>query len=53
MDPMRVQATVSSKVPVTRVQLQLHPALFPILVSYKEDKFWLTQDIPMAIVDLY
>jgi hypothetical protein len=53
MDPIRIQAKASSKVPVMRVQLQLHPALFPIFVSYKEDKFWLTSDIPTAIIDIH
>jgi hypothetical protein len=53
IDPMLIQAKASSKMPVTRVKLQLHPALFPIFVSYKEDKFWLTQEIPVAILDIY
>jgi len=53
MDPIRIQAKASSKVPVMRVQLQLHPALFPIFVAYKEDKFWLTSDIPTAIIDIH
>ncbi len=53
IDPMRVQAKASSKVPVTRIQLQLHPVLVPIFVAYKEDKFWLTPEIPTAIVDIH
>lgn len=53
IDPMQVQVKVSSKVPVSRVQLQLHPALFPIFVAHKEDKFWLTPDIPTAILDIH
>lgn len=53
IDPMRVQAKASSKVPVSRIQLQLHPALFPIFVANKEDKFWLTPEIPTAIVDIH
>ena len=52
IDPMLVQAKATGKVPVTRVQLQLHPALFPIFVVYKEDKFWLTPEIPTAIMDI-
>ena len=52
LDPMPVQAQVQTKQPINRVQLQLHPALHPILVSYKNDKFWLTEQIPMALVDL-
>ncbi len=53
IDPMMLQAKASSKVPVTRVQLQLHPALFPIFVAHKEDKFWLTPEIPTAIMDIH
>jgi len=53
IDPMVVQAKVTSKVPLTRVQLQLHPALFPIFVALKEDKFWLTSEIPTAILDIH
>jgi hypothetical protein len=34
------------------VQLQLPPALHPIVVSLPNDKFWLTAQIPMAIVEL-
>lgn len=52
LDPMPVQAQVQSKRPINRVQLQLHPALHPILVGFKNDKFWLTEQIPMALVDL-
>jgi hypothetical protein len=52
IDPMLVQVKATSKVPVTRVQLKLHPALFPIFVAYKEDKFWLTPEIPTAIMDI-
>lgn len=52
IDPMLVQAKASSKVPVTRVQLQLHPALSPIFVVHKQDKFWLTPEIPSAIMDI-
>jgi hypothetical protein len=52
IDPIPLQAKVTSKTPISRVQLQLHSALFPIFVAYKEDKFWLTQEIPMAVMDL-
>ncbi len=52
IDPMLVQAKATNKVPVTRVQLKLHPAFFPIFVANKEDKFWLTPEIPTAIMDL-
>ncbi len=52
LDPVRVLARVQAKTPITRVQLQLPPALYPIVVSLPNDKFWLTAQIPMAIVDL-
>lgn len=51
LDPVRVLAQVQSKTSINRVQLQLPPALFPIIVSLKNDKFWLTDQIPMAIVE--
>jgi hypothetical protein len=52
LDPVRVLAQVQAKTPITRVQVQLHPALHPIVVSLPNDKFWLTDQIPMAVVEL-
>jgi hypothetical protein len=52
LDPVRVLAQVQAKTPISRVQLQLPPALYPIVVSLKNDKFWLTAQIPMAMVEL-
>jgi len=52
LDPVRVLAQVQAKTPISRVQLQLPPALYPIVVSLPNDKFWLTEQIPMAIVEL-
>jgi hypothetical protein len=52
LDPVRVLAQAQAKTPITRAQLQLPPALFPIAVSLPNDNFWLTDQIPMAIVDL-
>lgn len=52
LDPVRVLALAQAKSPISRVQLQLPPALYPIVVSLPNDKFWLTEQIPMAIVDL-
>ena len=52
LDPVRVLAQVQTKTPINRVQLQLPPALHPIVVSLPNDKFWLTAQIPMAIVEL-
>jgi len=52
LDPVRVLAQGQTKTPVSRVQLQLPPALYPIVVSLPNDKFWLTEQIPMAIVEL-
>lgn len=52
LDPVRVLAQVQAKTPVNRVQLQLPPAMYPIVVSLPNDKFWLTAQIPMAILEL-
>ena len=52
LDPVRVLAQVQAKTPISRVQLQLPPALYPIVVSLPNDKFWLTEQIPMAIIEL-
>jgi hypothetical protein len=52
LDPVRVLAHVQTKTPINRVQLHLPPALYPIMVSLPQDKFWLTAQIPMAIVEL-
>ena len=52
LDPVRVLAQVQSKTPINRVQLQLPAALYPIVVSLPHEKFWLTEQIPMAIVEL-
>ena len=52
LDPVRVLAQVQTKIPINRVQLQLPPALYPVVVSLPNDKFWLTAQIPMAIVEL-
>jgi hypothetical protein len=52
LDPVRVLAQAQAKTPIGRAQLQLPPALYPIVVSLPNDKFWLTEQIPMAIVEL-
>ena len=52
LDPVRVLAQAQAKTPIGRAQLQLPPALYPIVVSLANDKFWLTEQIPMAIVEL-
>ncbi|MDH4479951.1 MAG: hypothetical protein QE283_08760 [Rhodoferax sp.] len=52
LDPVQVLAQVQAKTPINRVQLQLPPSLYPIVVSLPNDKFWLTEQIPMAIVEL-
>ena len=52
LDPVRVLAQAQAKTPISRVQLQLPPALYPIVVSLPNDKFWLTEQIPMAIIEL-
>ena len=52
LDPMRVLARARAKSPISRAQLQLPAVLYPIEVSLPRDKFWLTEQIPMAIVEL-
>jgi hypothetical protein len=48
--PMWVQAHGQSKASVGRAQLQVHKALHPVWVIQPQDQFWLTDQIPMAIV---
>ena len=48
--PMWVQAHGQSKAPVGRAQLQVHKALHPVWVIHQQDQFWLTDQIPLAIV---
>jgi hypothetical protein len=52
LDPMPVWARAQAKTPISWAQLRLPPALFPIVVSLPHDKFWLTEQIPMARVEL-
>lgn len=53
LDPVSVRAQAQAKTPISKVlQLQLPTALHPILVSLSNDKFWLTEHIPIAIVQL-
>jgi len=52
LDPVQVLARAQAKAPISRAQLQLPPALYPIAVSLPGDKFWLTEQIPMALVEL-
>jgi hypothetical protein len=49
--PMRVQAMVHSPSPWSRAQLQVHKALHPLWVIHQQDQFWLTEQIPLAIVN--
>lgn len=51
LDPVRVMARVETQNSISRAQLQLAPAMNPILVSVQNDKFWLTVQIPMALVE--
>jgi hypothetical protein len=48
--PMWVQAHGQSKTPVGRARLQVHKALHPVWVIHQQDQFWLTDQIPLAIV---
>jgi hypothetical protein len=51
LDPIKVEAKVNSKSPIQRVQIQLEPNFYPIFVTHREDKFWLTNQIPMSVID--
>ncbi len=52
LPPAVVQAEVQTKTAINRAQLQLHKALHPIFVKVQQDHFWLTDQIPMAVVNL-
>ena len=52
LPPVPVLAESQSKTPVSRVQLELSKALNPIFVKAKADQFWLTEQIPLAIINL-
>jgi len=52
LDPVPVQARLQTSKPIRQAQLQLPKALYPIEVTIKNDKFWLTTQIPLAMVNL-
>jgi hypothetical protein len=52
LDPAPVQARLQSPKPIRQAQLQLPAALYPIEVTIQNDKFWLTSQIPLALVNL-
>ncbi len=52
LDPVPVLAQAQTKTPISRAQLQLPLALYPIIVSLPNEKFWLTEQIPWALVEL-
>lgn len=52
LDPVKVTAEAQSKNALTQAQIQLPKALYPILVNSKNDKFWLTEQIPLAVIGL-
>jgi hypothetical protein len=43
---------LQSPKPIRQAQLQLPVALYPIEVTIQNDKFWLTSQIPLAMVNL-
>jgi hypothetical protein len=51
LEPIKVEAKVNSKSPIQRVQIQLEPNFYPIFVTHRDDKFWLTNQIPVSIID--
>ena len=52
LDPVAVVARLQSPQAVNHAQLQLPPATYPIWVSIQNDRFWLTNQIPLATVNL-
>ena len=52
LDPVRVLARLQTPGPIHQAQLQLPLALYPIEVTIKNDTFWLTSQIPLAMVTL-
>ena len=52
LPPVPVLAEAQSKTPVSRVQIELSKAFNPIFVKVKADQFWLTEQIPLAIINL-
>ena len=52
LDPVLVKAELRSKVAISQVKLQLSSLLYPIGVDVQGDKFWLTEQIPVAVVML-
>ena len=52
LPPAVVQTEVQTKTSINRAQLQLHKALHPIFVKVQQDQFWLTNQIPMAVVNV-
>ena len=52
LDPVAVQARLQTPKPIGQAQLQLPVALYPIEVTIQNDKFWLTNQIPLAMVNL-
>jgi hypothetical protein len=49
--PMWVQAKGQSKTSVGRAQLQVHKVLHPMWVVQPHDQLWLTEQMPLAIVN--
>ena len=49
--PMLVQAQGQSKTPVGRAQLQVHKVLHPLWVVQPHDQLWLTEQMPLALVN--
>lgn len=52
VEPITVTASVQSKTPLSRVQLQLPSPMNPILVVIQSDQFWLTDQITSAVIEL-
>jgi len=53
LDPIPIIAyTTKLKQKSARLQVQMHRSLHPIFITFKSDKFWLTNQIPYTILDV-
>lgn len=52
LEPVSLSAIVQSKTLLNRIQLHLSPAFHPVLVQYKQDRVWFTEQIPAELFDL-
>ena len=53
LDPLVFKAEIHSTEPLYRVKIQMSNALMPLwVINTEQDKFWLTEVIPLAIINI-